>query len=450
VVRRSGRHDMGTALAWVAVGAAAAAALPRVAAGTEWRHGWDTTAASTFADFNANALLTDAQAKFVAEHYRVVSLEKCSGIANTTTENAIYTTAAQLKKIDPTIKVFFYLATDQQGIQCYAANSEFQAHPEWWLKDDNGNVVMTSGHPILDVTNAAGAAWWRGIPLSGDGNGTFGGVPVGQLIDGVLADSGGYSYYPPNISEARLEAFEDAKFAMIGELQRTLTDLNGGLVMANGISMYGAPHEDPRHPDGHNLRVLGFANAIMNEHTAVFECVNRNNASFNVETTSQDLDAITTAAQAANGSKMVFVQTWPGLYSATGFTPRGSTPANVYPPVANGGEPTPQNNAEWRAALREHFGFAHALYLSIAEPNIYWFYGGYWYPSNTGIIACPEDPDACPAPPEWYPALNRPLGAPLGPRTLVAPYVWTREFEHASVRLDLNQPNASAVNFKNA
>ena len=46
--------------------------------------------------------------------------------------------------------------------------------------------------------------------------------------------------------------------------------------------------------------------------------------------------------------------------------------------MANGGEPTPQNNAEWRAALRAHFAFAHALFLTVAEVNTYWFYGGYW------------------------------------------------------------------------
>lgn len=75
-------------------------------------------------------------------------------------------------------------------------------------------------------------------------------------------------------------------------------------------------------------------------------------------------------------------------------------------------------------------------------------YRRYWYPSTTGIVACPEDPTSCPAPPEWYPDLTRSLGAPLGPRTLVSPYVWSREFEHATVHLDLNRPNASAVTFK--
>ena len=149
------------------------------------------------------------------------------------------------------------------------------------------------------------------------------------------------------------------------------------------------------------------------------------------------------------GSKTVFVQTWPGMYTATGFTPRGKVPAHVYPayPGCKDCEPTPQSNAEWRDALRRHFGFAQALFLSIAEPNMYWMYAGYWYSSDTGYIACPEDLTKCACPPEWHPDLKKQLGAPKGPRQLVAPYTWTREFEHASVRLDLLDRDASSVTY---
>ena len=57
------------------------------------------------------------------------------------------------------------------------------------------------------------------------------------------------------------------------------TKANGGMVMANGISMYGGANADPRRPKDHNLEVLKYTNSIMNEHTAVFELVNSKNAS---------------------------------------------------------------------------------------------------------------------------------------------------------------------------
>ena len=44
-------------------------------------------------------------------------------------------------------------------------------------------------------------------------------------------------------------------------------------------------------------------------------------------------------------------------------------------------------------------------------------------------------------PSPWYPALKRPLGQPLRDRqSLKTPYSWKREFEHATVFLDLEDP----------
>ena len=414
---------------------------------SSWNHGWSTTGDATFSDFLNAELLNPSQLLATSQRYRVLSLEKCHGNANMTTEDAIYTTARAIKKLDPTVKVLFYWATDQQGIHCYAAGAEFAARSDFWLKDDNGEYVRPGGGAngnILDVTVPAARDWWLSVPLRGDGNGTWNGQPTHELIDGVLADSATFSHYP-NVSITRLEAFSDAKYAMIGSLQAQFTELNGGVVMANGISMYGKATADPRiTPDDHNLHVLNHAGAIMNEHTAVFEAVNRNNASLNVQEVVDNMVAIEAAAAYNDSSKVVFVSTWPGLYAGIG---KGVGPE--YSPVANGGEVTPNvTDADgWRNALRRHFGFAHALFLSMATPNMYWFYGGVWYSGSQGYVPCPDGDRPCYAPPEWYPDLKKPLGAPKGTRKEVAPYVFERQFEHALVHLDLNQPNASKVTF---
>ena len=293
------------------------------AAANAWNHDWKTAGSMTFADFNSDTLLTDAQATDAASKFRVISLEKCSGVrSGVTTEEAIYATAQQLKAKDPTLKVLFYLATDQQGIQCYGMNAEFQAHPEWHLKLDNGSAIVENGHNILDPTVPAAAKWWASVPLGGiNGTGMYKGTKVTTLIDGVLADSGGYSNVggatdvgSPGISTVRKEAISDAKRAMMGTLQKALSAANGGVVMANGVSMYGVPNADPRYVDDkakhHNLIALEATNAIMNEHTAVFECINAKNNSFNVETVAQDLQALVDAARIDGGSKTVFVPTW--------------------------------------------------------------------------------------------------------------------------------------------
>ena len=54
---------------------------------------------------------------------------------------------------------------------------------------------------------------------------------------------------------------------MMGTLQRSFTAANGGIVMANGVSMYGGANADPRYVHDatkhHNLIVLEKTNAIM-------------------------------------------------------------------------------------------------------------------------------------------------------------------------------------------
>eukprot|EP00939_MAST-03C_sp_MAST-3C-sp1_P002721 g2721.t1 len=334
----------------------------RASMSPKFRHGWDTTAEMTFADMSAPKILSDVELKFVSDHYRVFSMEKCSGSQspNVSTEEFIYSTASRLKRLDPTTRTVFYWATDQQGIWCYEAATTFDANPSWHLKDDYGNYV-TNGHGhVLDFTNEGGSEWWISVPLQGAG-GRW--TNVSLILDGVLADGAGRSNYP-NISNERLNRLADAKFEAIAEMQRRFSTLNGGVVMANGISMYPPPNADPRFND-HNLHVLNVSDAIMNEHTCAFESVFANNATYNVKRVENDLDAVDTAATMHGGNKTVFVQTWPGMYSGV----------QEYPPVANGGEPTPKTNDEWRDALRRHFPFAHALALTVARENVFWFYG---------------------------------------------------------------------------
>jgi hypothetical protein len=45
-----------------------------------WDHSWSTTGAMTFADFNSNTLLTDAQATDVVSKFRVISRKLISSL----------------------------------------------------------------------------------------------------------------------------------------------------------------------------------------------------------------------------------------------------------------------------------------------------------------------------------------------------------------------------------
>ena len=231
-----------------------------------WAHSWATAGAAWWGDFGYS-LLTEPQAKFIAENYYLASLEKCTGRGEgLPTEEGIYQTARQLKKYNPSLKTTFYWHTGQAGIGCYAANKTFHAHPEWWLRDDNGNVVghkdstHPSGQPRIDWTNTAAADWWVSVPLAGAG--------ADQLIDGVLADGAGYEKIP-NITVARLQKLYTAKLAMLANLQAAFDKAGrGGVVFGNGLSEYDQSPTDP-----HSRRILTATRGIQNEHFAAFEQV---------------------------------------------------------------------------------------------------------------------------------------------------------------------------------
>jgi hypothetical protein len=76
-----------------------------VSAASRWHHSFDTVGDMWFSDFGYS-LLSQEQATFIANNYKVVSLEKCTGRAQgIKSEAGIYQTAMQLKKINPSLKV---------------------------------------------------------------------------------------------------------------------------------------------------------------------------------------------------------------------------------------------------------------------------------------------------------------------------------------------------------
>ena len=391
-----------------------------VSARGTWTHGWDSALEGQFIDYGYQAL-DDAQAAFAVSKYRIISLEKCTGPGPT--EANIYATAALLKSKDPSVKVLFYWATDQQGIWCYAAAQTLLANPSWWLRDDAGHVVnVTQGstsYPRIDYTVAAARSWWASVPLGSAG--------AAAVIDGVLADGTGGRCPAPGIAPARCEVLVAAKSAMVRELQSALDAANGGSVLGNGFDLY------PDAPPDNNLYTLADMDGILGEHFAVFESVLPNG--------SLDIDRVALfmrlVGEAAARGKLVVVATWPGLYVSP-FT------ADGWPSWPNGSQPT--SLAGWQAALAAKHAFALCLFLTVAEPNVFMSYEGWYNGLVQGAIACPQAPQSCASPPGWYPDLDRPLGAPVGPATR-AGNIWTRHFAHATSFLNLDEPDASNVTF---
>ena len=367
------------------------------------------------------AVLNDDQLRNIASHYRFWSIEKCTKPG--ATEPNVWDMAARLKAIDPTFKTIFYFASETGPLSCYNAYENFMQHPEWWLKDDAGKYVNNSNNiPVMDYTNANARRWWISVPLNGSTPET---VTQGHVIAGVLADSVGDASVvsKANISPHRMTALVNGKLQMMKEMQDLLTAVNGGEVICNGLSFYGDELDD-------GLRLLDYCGGVMVEHIGVFEDITPENK---LNTTKMH-QLIAVVQKAVSTKKTVVLGTWPGLLR--GFGPGGPT-------WAGGNAPT--SNAGWRKALVDKHPFALAMYLTLADTNV-WQQYEVWYSYTQGAVQCPDDPDSCSGPDPWYPALYQPLGAPKGPPQRSG-NTYTREYQHATVYLDLDTPDSSYVNF---
>ena len=94
----------------------------------------------------------------------------------------------------------------------------------------------------------------------------------------------------------------------------------------------------------------------------------------------------------------------------------------------------------WQEELDRWLPFNLASFLLVAQQNT-WFTQAVWYADNQGFAPCRSDPGSCAFDPSFYSDyLKQPLGKPLNVRVEVGYYKWTREFEHATVTVDLTSP----------
>ena len=396
--------------------AAAAAAPPQW-----WSHDWSTAQAMQFVDFGYQ-LMNDEQAAFVASHYRVVSIEKCTGFwdwPSRSTEQAFLESAARLKRHNPSVRTLLYWDTDQASLQCYAGAAKLLAQPGWWLRGVDGAVLYADtarAIPYLNTSVPEGRAWWIGVPLGVA-------AAAANIMDGVLVDGTG-SRCPGGLAADACAAYVDGKFAMVAALRAALA--NGAVVLGNGLSLYSPAHNN-------DLDTLAGMDGIMLEHFAVFEQI-RPDGAINVPLAAQ---ALARVAEAAATGAAVVMACWPGPYTDA-FDVHG------FPGWA-GAQAAPTTNEGWRAALLRYAPFALAAFLTVAEANVFMQYQAWYNGFSQGAIPCDAANTTCAAPlsTTWYPEWSQPIGAPLGPAVRVG-NVWTRNFTFATSVLDLDSPLAGS------
>ena len=381
----------------------------------------------------------------VANAYAHVQLGDFEGSQQYNGSGGTYTpvlVAAALKSVNPRIKTQLYAASDR-GDLSPLGTAQINAHPEWWLRDDFGNVIWfrepsqgQPGHPVLDPSVPGVRHWFLNFRLD------YFGARAAALFDGMLIDAGGYSARA-NISDARNRALFAAKVSMLAEIQTNLTALNNGLLVINGgLELKG--EVEPSFPNvswRDNVAAIGAGGFVEWFGAFYFDAPS---GDWNATILGAAIDTIRNASAAGYP---VILKANPGPGVATFEKRFGSDEKHNFFTVTAwaGNDPVPVTAEGCREAMTHRLTETLALFLIVAEPNVFfsfaWFYG-----MEDGYIPCPQAIE-CGMPSSWYREFSRPLGPPAGPANRTGT-VFTRSFTHADVYIDLASRIASRIIWK--
>lgn len=354
-------------------------ALPQIAArSSNLGFSWDRV--PLYIHFGKrNSELTDAEIDFLATHSRLIALEKSHGaVVHGSTEAGVADTARRLKQRNSAVKVLFYL----NAFINWPGYESFKTYrPEWTLRAAGGAIVThPSGAPRPDPSNAAFRDWWSSVVAAELKRGP---------IDGVFVDALPQALTP---GLARAVGADKAKAVVAGLRDMiALTKRKIGadkILLANGT----------RATDFREILDWEGIDGVMIEHFAAFNTV-----------TPADIQAdLDTIAIAAAKGRFVVIKGWPGF--------------NWLEP-----EITKRPYAELLSIARERITFPLACFLAAAQPGSHFCYS-WGYTDRQGML-------------DAYPEFDRPLGAPKG-EAKRAGWTYRREFEHASVFVDLEKKTA--------
>ncbi|MEM6411707.1 MAG: putative glycoside hydrolase [Pseudomonadota bacterium] len=347
---------------------------------------WDTV--PLYAHFGRSEReMTHEENVFLAERYDFITLEKAHAIRQYgSSEAGIINGARALKEINPDMTILFYW-NGLLNYPLYDAHEEFAVIPDGALRRTDGELDLKNEKlEKYDLSNPDVRAWWIDVAeraiVAGDLDGVF--------IDALPQISSRPDPMIAKLGEEKYLALEAGSKALLQETSETLGDEK--LVIYNGIRSAPNTWEDG------GLRYLDVADGVITEHFGHFQSKSR-------EMMAADLERMQTAV---DQGKIVIFKGWPGFSW-----------------IDKDMMAKPQE--ELLDLAKEAITFPLASFLIIAGEQSYFNYT-WGYRDHHGALA-------------WYPEFDKPLGEPLGRATREG-WVYTREFEYASVMVDLNTSTA--------
>lgn len=171
------------------------------------------------------------------------------------------------------------------------------------------------------------------------------------------------------------------------------------------------------------------------------------NGQFNASTMNISINALIQTAFRMN--KTTLVRGYPGPCNVPFVQVNASKGAKILIPSwpARWNKTQPTTIPAIRDVMIELLPQALAPYLIIANRNTWWSYA-WFYDTASGFYMCPEDPNSCLGPLKWYESFTRPLGNPLHDPVSDGAFIWSREYEHASVSIDIRDRTKSTISWK--
>jgi hypothetical protein len=360
--------------------------------------------------------------EFVSNNYPLITTGTgCGGLVNqsNTIEQAVLAVGARIKAVNSKAMVGMYWRSDfaLELKTCSGFADEWNAHEAaWTVKADDGTTVP--GKAYINYSNPDAAAFFQKVLVNVTLAQTPAGAPIIDYIyiDGDPSMASCARGIRPGVSPERSLQLCRDWYATFSAIQRQLA-ANGHAqkIVENGV-------DDAA---GAATHLASGAPSSMFDHWSILQFLDRKTGAFNATM----MDEAFALVRSLPSNFSVLVKGWPGPIVKQ---------KDQYPPTI----PTPKTPAELQKVAGERFNSELALFLLVAEATDFWLYSWFWGWDDW----VPGEPTSS-VPAGFFPQAKCALGAPKGPYARGAGATYTRQFEQASVFVDLLNRTNSKVEF---
>jgi len=349
---------------------------------------WDTV--PLYSHFGDREGMSDEEVEFIASHYDFIVLEKAHGMEKYgDTEQGTIEDVARIKALNPDAKMLYYwnLLLDYP---LYEASKKRVDEPAWFIHTVDGELDLKGSGPNAlkkyDLSNENWRHWWVSVATDMLERGSMDGVFIDALPQVALKP------------ENQKRVWGDEKYL---EIERGIGETLIALKQAIGPEttvIYNGIRSVPGGWEHGGMKYLEYADGAIIEHFNVI-------LSQEPEQIAEDIERMT---RAGKEGKIVILKAFPGFLWIN--------KEDMAMPL------------EKKIKLaRQRITFPLAAFLIAAQEHSYFNYT-WGYRAEHGAF-------------EWYPEFDRRLGPPRGDAVRDG-YEYRREFEHASVHINIETKQA--------